>query len=129
MCVTQLKSCSTASGDVEGSPNSGQAVSQRRVPPVCGESSTLEDGRAGCWMKGFGQSLQNSTELGGVRQAHAHLKLAMPQATWPICLGEARTLTRVSRGPLSAPCPPCDRSGPPGSTSDLWLVGAACTFE
>lgn len=36
MCVTQLKSCSTASGDVEGSLKSGQAVSQRRVPPMCG---------------------------------------------------------------------------------------------
>ena len=25
-------------------------------------------------MKGLGQSLQNSTELGGVRQVHAHLE-------------------------------------------------------
>lgn len=74
-CVCDTaQSCSTASGDMEGSLDSGQAVSQRRVPPVCGREWYLEDGWAGCWMKGLGQSLQNSTELGGVRQVHAHLE-------------------------------------------------------
>lgn len=90
--------------------------------PCVGESGTLKMVGLDAGWKALGRVCRTPQNWVGWGKCMHTWKLAMPQATWRICLGEASGATRDSRGPAVSTCPPCDRSGPPGSPSDLWLV-------